>query len=246
MTFLAWLQEKVRRPKDEARAQDRHKLLTLLREAYHHQRANVANFTQHAKQMYYPHLREQLLRIVGEEQSHVWWLEEKISVLGGNVPHSLSSPRRGANTWENLRLDLEEERKDDEAFLGGLRLAERFDHKIAEGLSRLRHDEQKHREQFLDLLQKSEPDTVPAPPPQPEDVERQKQIWLAQQKMTWLDRRRSLWEATGKPISWAEWIARREYEWTANELPNRELHWARRLAMQTATDVLVPRVSEQS
>jgi rubrerythrin len=246
MTFLAWLREKVRGTLDEARAQDRHKLLTLLREAYHRQSENVANFTRHAEQMYYPHLREYLLRIVGEEQSHVRWLEEKISALGGHIPHSLPSPRRGVNTWENLRLDLEEEQRDEEAFLDGLRIAERFDHEIAEGLSRLRHDERKHREQLLDLLQKSEPDAVPTPPPQPEDVERQKQIWVAQQKMTWLEERRSLWEANGKPISWAEWIARREYEWTANELPNRELHWARRLAMQTATDVLVPRVSEKS
>ena len=246
MTFLSSLSEKVRRPPDVWREQDRHKLLTLLREVYRRQSENVANFTRHAEQMYYPHLREQLLRIVGEEQAHVRWLEEKISALGGDIPHLFTSPRHGVNTWENLRLDLEEQRKDDEAFLAGLRVAENFDHEIAEGLSQLRHDERKHREQLLDLLQKSEPDAVPAPPSQSEEVERQKQIWLAQQKMTWLDQRRSLWEANGKPISWAEWIARREYEWTANELPNRELHWARRLTMQTATEVLVPRVSEMS
>jgi rubrerythrin len=245
MTFLSSLSEKVRRPPDASREQDRHKLLTLLREAYRRQSENAANFTQHAEQMYYPHLREQLLQIVGEEQSHVRWIEEKINALGGDIPRPSTSPRRGVNTWENLLLDLKEERKDDEAFLAGLRVAERFNHEIAEGLSRLRHDERKHREQLLDLLQKSEPDAVPTPPPQPEDVERQKQIWLAQQKMTWLEQRRSLWEANGKSISWAEWIARREYEWTANELPNRELHWARRLTTQTATDILVPRVSEK-
>ena len=246
MTFHFRLSEKVRSSQDASREQDRHKLLTLLREAYRYQSENVANFTQHAEQMYYPHLREQLLRIVGEEQTHVRWLEEKITALGGDIPHPLPSPRRGVNTWENLLLDLEEERKDDEAFLAGSRVAERFDREIAEGLSRVRHDERKHREQLLDLLQKSEPDAVPTPPSQSEDVERQKQIWLAQQKMTWLERQRSRWEANGKPISWAEWIARREYEWTANELPNRELHWARRLTTQTATDVLVPRVSEKS
>jgi rubrerythrin len=246
MTFHFRLSEKVRSSQDASREQDRHKLLTLLREAYRYQSENVANFTQHAEQMYYPHLREQLLRIAGEEQTHVRWLEEKISALGGDIPHLLPAPRRGVNTWENLRLDLEEEQRDEEAFLDGLRVAERFDHEIAEGLSRVRHDEREHREQLLDLLQKSEPDAVPRPPPQSEDVERQKQVWLAQQKMTWLERQRSRWEADGKPISWAEWIARREYEWTANELPNRELYWARRLTTQTATDVLVPRVSEKS
>ena len=201
MTFHFRLSEKVRSSQDPSREQDRRKLLTLLREAYRRQSENAASFTQHAEQMYYPHLREQLLRIVGEEQTHVRWLEEKISALGGEIPHPLSSPRRGVNTWENLRLDLEEEQRDEEAFLDGLRIAERFDQEIAEGLSRLRHDERKHREQLLDLLQKSEPDAVPVPPPQPENVERQKQIWLAQQKMTWLEQQRSRWEANGKPIS---------------------------------------------
>src|SRR5262245_30200194 len=139
MTFRSRLSEKVDSSQDAAREQeDRDKLLTLLREAYRHQNENVANFTRHAEQMYYPHLREQLLRIAGEEQAHVRWLEEKISALGGDIVHPLPAPRRGVNTWENLRLDLEEERKDDEAFLSGMRLAERFDHGIADGLSRLR------------------------------------------------------------------------------------------------------------
>jgi rubrerythrin len=106
MTFLSWLREKVRRPPGTPREQDRHELLTFLCEAHRHQSENVANFTRHAEQMYYPHLREQLLRIVEEEQSHVRWLEEKISALGGEVSHSSPAPRRGVNTWENLRLDL--------------------------------------------------------------------------------------------------------------------------------------------
>jgi len=245
MAFLTWLREKRRRLWDASYMQDRHKLLTFLREAYRNQSEDVANLTQHAEQMYYPHLREQFRQIVEEEQSHVQWLREKITMLGGNVPQPSTSISRGANTWENLRRDLEEERKDDDAFLNGLHIAERLDREIADGLSRLRHDEQRHRAQLLDLLQKSEPDAVPSSSSQSEDMERQKQSWLAHQKMVWLEQRRSLWEADGKPIPWAEWIARREYEWTANELPNRELHWARRLTKQAATDILVPRVSEK-
>jgi rubrerythrin len=243
MALLTWLGEKGHWLWGASRKQGRQELLTLLREMYRNQSEDVENLTHHAEQMYYSHLREQLLQIVAEEQSHVQWLRKTIRALGGDVPQPSASPRRGANTWENLRLDLEEERKDDDTFLSGLRIAERLDHKIAEGLSRLRHDEQKHRAQLLDLLQKSEPDAVPSPPSQSEDVERQRRIWLAQQKMAWLEQRRDLWEANGKPISWAEWISRREYEWTANELPNRELHWARRLTTQAATDVLVPSVS---
>lgn len=68
-------------------------------------------------------------------------------------------------------------------------------------------------------------DTISSPSCQPFAWETQKHDWLAQQKMAWFDERRALWEAEDKPLPWAEWIARRESEWTANELPNRELQW---------------------
>jgi rubrerythrin len=245
MAFLAWLRKMTPGLWRNPLMQERHQLLTFLRNTYLDESKDVLNFTQHAEQIYYPHVRERLLKIVNEEQSHVQWLEKKIRFLGGEIPEPSPALTRGMNTWENLRRDVEEEKKDDSEFLKGIRLAERLDREIAEGLTRLRAEEQKHREELLSLLQKSEPDAVPLSPPQPEDAERKKLIWLAQQKATWLEQRQSLWEAEGKPISWAEWISRREYEWKANELPNRELHWARQLALQTATGTLVPRVSEK-
>lgn len=73
---------------------------------------------------------------------------------------------------------------------------------------------------------------------QPRELERQKQAWLEQQKIEWFERKRAVWEAEGKPIPWAEWLSRREYEWTANELPNRELHWARQHERKTEATVL--------
>lgn len=243
MAFLTWLRKQRPWLRSASPTQERYQLLTFLREMYLDESKDVLNYTYHAEQMYYSHLREQLLKIVEEEQSHVRWLGEKIRLLGGEVPQLSLPLTRGVNTWENLRRDLEEERKDESTFLNGLRIAERLDHEIAEGLIRLRSEEQKHREQLLNLLQKSEPDAVPFSPSQPEDAESKKRIWLAQQKTAWLEQRRVLWEAEGKPISWAEWISRREYEWIANELPNRELHWARQLALQTATGILIPRVS---
>lgn len=74
---------------------------------------------------------------------------------------------------------------------------------------------------------------------QSQDKEEQKKAWLAQEKMAWFERRRSVWEADGKSIPWAEWLARREYEWTVTELPNRELHWARLLNEQIGPDPAV-------
>lgn len=229
MTLIDWLRKQWHGSRDTPRQEDRQKLLDLLRETHLDEIKDIANFTWHAERMYYPHFRERLLRIVAEEQSHVRWLEEKIRALGGDLPLPTHTPVRGKNTWENLRMDLQEERKDQTELLQGLRTAEHLDREIAEGLSRLRQDERKHRAELLDMLMKSEPDAVPQLPPLPQELERQKHAWLAQQKMEWLERKRAVWEADGKLIPWAEWVTRREYEWTANELPNRELHWTRQL-----------------
>jgi rubrerythrin len=227
MALIDWFRKQWHGLHSTVHKEDRQKLLELLREAYLDESKDVANFTLHAERMYYPHLRERLLRMVAEEQSHVRWLGEKIRALGGAPPQPVSTPIRGKNTWENLRMDLQEERKDQAELLHGLRTAEHLDREIAEGLSRLRQDERKHRAELLDMLMKSEPDAVPQPSTLPQALERQKHAWLARQKMEWFERKRAVWEADGKLIPWAEWVTRREYEWTANELPNRELHWAR-------------------
>jgi rubrerythrin len=229
MALADWIKKQWHSSRGTPRQEGRQKLLQLLCETYLDESKDIANFTWHAERMYYPHFRERLLRLVAEEQSHVRWLGEKIRVLGGDFPLSTYTPVRGKNTWESLRLDLQEERKDHTELLDGLRAAEHVDREIAEGLLRLRQDERKHRAEILDMLMKSEPDAVPQLPTLSQELERQKHSWLAQQKMEWFDRKRAVWEADGKLIPWAEWIARREYEWTANELPNRELHWTRQL-----------------
>lgn len=229
MALADWLRKQGHGSRDTSRQEDRRELLELLCETYLDEIKDIADFTWHAERMYYPHFRERLLRLVAEEQSHVRWLGEKIRALGGDLPLPAYTPVRGGNTWESLRLDLQEERKDQTELLDGLRTAEHVDREIAEGLLRLRQDERKHRAELLDMLMKSEPDAVPQSSPLSQELERQKQAWLAQQKMEWFDRKRAVWEAEGKLIPWAEWIARREYEWTANELPNHELHWTQQL-----------------
>jgi len=78
-----------------------------------------------------------------------------------------------------------------------------------------------------------------------QDKKEQKKAWLAREKMAWFERRRSVWEADRKPIPWAEWLARREYEWAVTELPNRELHWARSLDEETGPDPAVSGASEK-
>jgi len=211
---------------------DRSRLLAMLCKVYLDEAEDVARLTTHAQQMYYAQFRERLLRIAAEEQKNVGWLRDKIITLGGNPPPVLPTSEAGKNSWESLRLDVEEERRDHVELAELLHMAERIDPELAEGLRRLRTEERQHRAEILDMQMKSEPYAVPRPTTSSPELERQKQAWLEQQKMAWLDKRQAEWEAAGKPIPWAEWYTRRESEWSATHLPSLELAWTRQVTGQ--------------
>jgi rubrerythrin len=216
----------------------RQRLIEILRDQYVDEAKDVVQFHGHARRMTYPHFRERLLRIAEEEKAHVTWLHDTIRALGGEVPQLTVTPKNGKNSWECLRMDVEEEKQDCTALLEQLNALDPEYPEIAEGLRRIREDEKRHREELLDLLLKSDPYALPVVTPEQEQWEREKQEWLEQQKREWFDKRRAEWEATGKPAPWAEWIAEREFEWAINELPNRELAWTRRLAGQGLAQIL--------
>jgi rubrerythrin len=144
----------------------RQKLLGMLRDAYLEEAQDVAQFAQHAERMYYPQFRKRLLRIAAEEQAHVAWLRDKLLALGGEIP-AVSFPAKGAkNAWEALLMNLEEEKRSYADLLEAKRIAEEVDPEIAEGIQRIREEEQRHREELLDMIVKSDPYTLPHDPGQ--------------------------------------------------------------------------------
>jgi rubrerythrin len=121
-------------------------------------------FTQDAERMYYPQFRERLFRIAAEEQAHVTWLRDKLRALGGTIP-AVSLPPQGAkNAWQALLMDLEEEKRSYADLLEVMHAAEQDHPKITEGLRRIREEERQHREEILNMLVKSDPNTLPQPP----------------------------------------------------------------------------------
>jgi rubrerythrin len=139
----------------------RQKLLALLRDAYLEEAEDVAQLTQDAERMPYPQFRERLLRIAAEEQAHVAWLRDKLHELGGELPAVSFTPKPAKNAWEALFMNLEEEKRSYTELLEALHIAEQADPELAEGLRRIRQEERKHREELLDLLAKSDPETFP-------------------------------------------------------------------------------------
>lgn len=212
---------------------DHQRLLKSLCDAYHAEASAVAQFTQHAHRMYYPHFREELLRIAAEAQVHIPWLQEKILASGGNLPQLSCTLKMGRNSWECLHIDLEEAQCGRINLLEWIHMAERAEPEIAAGLRRIRAEKQQHREELQDMLMKSDPYTTPATVTQQAQGEQQKHDWLEQHKGEWLDQERAGWEAGDKEVPWAEWLGEQEFRW-ATELPHRDLERARHLAEQGA------------
>ena len=210
---------------------DQQRLLENLCAAYRAEARAVAQYTQHAHRMYYPQFREELLRLALEAAAHLPWLEEQILALGGNLPQRSCTPMVGSNSWECLRLDLEEAQRGRINLLEWMHTAEQVAPEVAVGLRRIREEKQKHREELRDMLMKSDPYTASTTATQQEQVEPQKQAWLEQCKGEWLDQERAEWKDGGKQVPWAEWSGEQECKW-ATELPHRDLEWARRLAEQ--------------
>lgn len=211
---------------------DRTRLVEMVCQAYLDEAKDAMQFTAHAERMAYPQFRERLLRIAVEEQTHVQWLREKILALGGTVPDVTVPLRQGKNSWECLRLDVEEEERDYGTLLEQMYAVEEVDPELAEGLRRIRAEERRHRAELLDMLLKSEPYALSVLTPELAEVQEEKRQWLEQQKLAWWEQQQTAWEAAGKPVPWAEWKAEREFTWIVHELPNRELEWLTRRARQ--------------
>jgi rubrerythrin len=147
-----------RRFLDALRLDDRQRLVEFLREEYVDEVKDVAQFEEHARRMVYPHFRARLLAIAEEEKAHVEWLREKIRALGGEVPPAAPGVKEGRNPWENLLMDVEEEKRDRiEALERLYAAAQNADPEIAEGLRRIHEDEKRHREEILEMLMRTDP-----------------------------------------------------------------------------------------
>jgi len=226
MSILQNVRKGWRRFLYELAPHDREKLLAWLQGCYRDETADEAQFSRHAKWMYYPQFQKRMQQIATEEQAQVQWLREQILALGGRLPAVSRTFKAGDNNWQNLLLDLDEEKQSCTALLEGIRLAERVDNNIAIGLQRIRNEELRHQEEIRDMLAKSEPGAVRVPDPADEETARRKEEWLGEQKAAWLEQQRAMWEASGKQTPWAEWEREQEFKWNA-ELPQYELRWAR-------------------
>lgn len=107
--------------------------------------------------MRYGQFREKLLRIAEEEEKQTQSPRERIIAFGGEIPRVTFTPEERWNSWEELRLDLEDESRRLQDLEDRLPIIEQIDGQTADVLRRIFESERKHREAIMDMLMRSDP-----------------------------------------------------------------------------------------
>jgi hypothetical protein len=201
-------------------------LLDILSAEYCELTQDITRLHHSAQRVHYAQDRERLLQFAAEEQAHVTWLQEKIRILGGELPQKAVTPQVGRNGWDCLRLAVEEKRHHCARLQRRINIAMRLAPDVIQGLQHIRQAEQQRGQALLSMQHGNAPYTLPDSTTSEDQITYQKQDWLGQRKSERLNQRRAEWEANGKPIPWAECLSERENEWRI-DLPNREVAWAR-------------------
>jgi bacterioferritin (cytochrome b1) len=132
-------------------------MVDLLGREYADKMKDARQFRLHAEQMRYDHFRAQQRRIADQEEQHTQWLKERIIALGGAIPQVALEPQDAGNTWEDLRLDLLEEKHHQWQLIDQLPKIERLDPATAAILQRILAQESDHRTQITAMLMRSDP-----------------------------------------------------------------------------------------
>lgn len=135
----------------------RRRSLDILQARYIEEKQHVRRFTCHAQQMQYPQFRDKLLEIAANEQEHADWLGDQIRLLRGKLPDVPEIPFGGANSWQILLKDLEEEKHCAAELAEQIRAIQSEFPDISDVLLRIHEDERTHLDDIQEMLARSDP-----------------------------------------------------------------------------------------
>jgi len=130
--------------------------IEILGQRYVDELQGIGQLIQHADKMQYPQFREKLLHIVTDKNKHAERISEKIIALGGKLPEVPEHRSTGQNSWQYLRMDLAEQKRNAD------RLPEQIwrtasDHPdIGRLLQRIFDAEKRHRQEIMDMIMRSD------------------------------------------------------------------------------------------
>jgi len=111
----------------------------------------------HADQAPYPHVAQLLRRMASEKRQRAETLKEKILSLGGDTGDGDPEIRLGKNHWERVSIDIEDQRLLERQFLERASLLAEKAPEVSSLLQQIVTAELPHREIFLDLLARADP-----------------------------------------------------------------------------------------
>ncbi len=85
--------------------------LEVLGQRYVEEMQGQSQLTRHADQMHYRQFREKLLDIAADKRKHAQWIGDNITALGGQLPEVPERRPTEHNSWRNLLVDLDEEKR---------------------------------------------------------------------------------------------------------------------------------------
>jgi len=139
---------------------DRQRSLDILQERYIEEKHHVQRFTHHAQQMRYRQFRDKLLEIAAEEQEHADWLGDQISRLRGKFPDVPELSVAGANNWQLLLADFDEESHCAAELVEQIRMIQDACPDVGDVLQRIHDDEIRHRDEIQEMLMRSDPQSA--------------------------------------------------------------------------------------
>ena len=134
------------------RGDERTALLAWLCDTYTVEQRMSSQIYHDATAMPYELFRRRLESMAREEEKHARVLRERIEALGGRVPETAPTLRKGQHPWMCLVQMLADERELYEGYRQ--QAAAVHDADLQALLQQLRNEEEIHQEQIIDLLMK--------------------------------------------------------------------------------------------
>ena len=129
----------------------------ILRQRYVEQMQQRDRLKQHAEKMHYPQYREKLLQIASEKNEHAERIGQKVLALGGTLPSVPQLRSTDENSWQQLTMALEEERRSADHLAEQLRGIGSDHPEITQLLQQISAQEKKHRADITHMLMRSDP-----------------------------------------------------------------------------------------
>jgi ferritin len=141
---------------DPAREKFR-KVIEILRERYVEEMQHAERFKQYARRMHYLQYQGKLLQLAMEKEQRAKWIAAKLVALGAKLPGVPEPSPTNENSWQSLKLALDDENRSADHITEQLRRLGLDYPDITAFLQEIVQEQRKHRDEIREMLMRSDP-----------------------------------------------------------------------------------------